>query len=343
MERQLVERDMRRNVLYEKVTTAPSFDELEQELTTWQNDLAILEQAFPSSAQIQQWKQNADALRRELEDHLRARPDDERALAIKGQVLSSRRLLEAFAEEQQQRLHEKLGRLQALLPSFERRQIAMLETTVRGPFAFVPTLDTLRAAALKIYEEIDEALNTTRIQIETVQRSLQSDNPLLTTVAQNAADLGRCEQAIDTVRQQYRQFAAQSGVFEGWLDLTLQATQTADELHGSGSEASKNHARFDQWVHTMSARLAGLNYATLAPPTELQQELHMLQEEVRRASVEAAERFLDLQTRYRQAIATGLGLTDAALWPLHHHNPQTTAEGDNAAAGRCKNHSTALV
>lgn len=328
-ERQLVEHELRRDFLYEKAAITPSLDEIDHLLTAWQHDLATLKQAFPASAQIAQWQQEADALRRELDEQLRTRPDDKRALEIKGQTLSFRRLLEAFAEEQHQQLRDKASRLQISLPRFDGRLVSRLDTTVRGVVTFAQTLNTLRVEALKRYEELDDALNRARGELDAVQRAIQNESLSLSVLAQSATDLTRCEQAIDTVRQRYDQFVAQAEVFQGWLELATRASQLGEEVQRLGGEAGGYRAGFDQWTREVHSSLTDQAYDTLSAPNTLHQELDALSDTVRQTVESAAQRFAERQARYRQAISANLGLNDAALWPLHQYNPQAVADGES--------------
>jgi hypothetical protein len=328
-ERQLVEHEPRRDTLYEKAVVAPSLDEIDRALTAWRNDLEVLRRAFPASAQIAQWQQVADACRHALDEQLQDRPDDKRALEIKGQILGSRRLLEAFAEEQQQQLREKASRNQLSLPRFDRRLVARLDTVARGAVTFAQTLNALRVEALNRYEGLDDALNRARSELDEVQRTIQNEGLSLSMLAKSAMDLAQCEQAIDTVRLRYDQFMGQAEVFEGWLNLTEQASQLGEELQQLGGEAGTYRTTFDRWMRDVRAALTNQTYDTIEASTAFHQELDTLSDTVQQAVTAAAQRFAEKQTRYRQVIEDRLGLNHTTLWPLHQYNPQAVAEGES--------------
>ncbi len=327
--RQIVEHDTQRDHLYEKPTIAPSLDEINRIMTAWENNLAMLGQAFPASVQITQWQQETSALRRDLDEQLRTRPDDQRALEIKRQILSFQRHLEAFAEEQQQQLRNKVSQRQIGLPRFDRRLIARLDTTIRRSVAFAQTLDALRAEALNQYEELDDTLNHARARLDEIQRIVQNENLALSMLAQSAAELARCEHEIDLVRRRYDQFMEQAKIFEGWLDLAERASYLSDELQRLGSEADAYRIAFDQWVCNVQSVLVNQTYNTIRMSTNFHQELETLSDTVKQAVAAAAQQFADKQKRYRQLIGDQLKLNHEALWPLHHYNPHAVTEIEN--------------
>lgn len=324
--RQMVEYDMQRDCLYEKPTIAPSLDEINRIMTAWENDLAMLGQAFPTSAQIIQWQQETSALRRDLDEQLRTRPDERRASEIKRQILSFRRHLEAFAEEQQQLLRTRISQHQIGLPRFDRRLIARLDTTVHRVVAFAQPLETLRIEALNQYENLDNTLNQVRARLDEMQRIVQSESLALNMLVQSVMDLAHCEHEIDIVRRRYNQFMERAKIFEGWLDLAEQASQFSDELQRFGDESGAYRTAFDQWACDVQRALVNQTYDTIGVSTNFHQQLETLGDTVKRAVSDAAQRFADKQMRYRQIIEDQLKLSQEALWPLHHYNPQAVME-----------------
>jgi hypothetical protein len=325
-ERQLVEHEPRRDILYEKAVIAPSLDEIDHALTAWRKDLEVLKRAFPTSAQIAQWQQEADACRHVLDEQLHDRPDDKRTLEIKGQILNSHRLLEAFAEEQQQQLRDKASRNQLGLPRFDRRLITKLDTTAHGAVTFAQILNTLRVEALNRYGGLDDALNRARGELDEVQRTIQNEGLSFSMLAKSAIELARCEQEIDTIRQRYDQFMGQAEALEGWLDLTEQASRLGEELQRLGGEAGKYRTTFDRWMREAQTALTNQTYDSVKAATAFRQEFDTLSDTVHQAVAVAAQRFAEKQLRYRQVMENQLGLNHTALWPLHQYNSQAVAE-----------------
>lgn len=327
--RQLIEHEQQRDILHEKPTTAPSLDEIEQILTSWELDLAMLGQAFPDSAQIAQWRQETGALRRALNEQLQSRLDDKRALEIKSQTLSFRKLLAAFAEEQQQYLRDKVNQRQHSLPKFDRYLVAKLDTSVQGSTPFAQTLNILRIEALKEYEAIDNALNHMRERLDNLQRTIQIEELSLNTLAQNAMEFARCEREIDIVRQRYDRFARQANVFEGWLDLEKRASQLNKELQQLGGNTDTYRRAFDQWLRKVQDVLAHQTYNAIGEATDLSRELDTLTTAVSQAIAAAAQQFAAKQAIYRKAIVEQLGVRPETLWPSHQYNPQAILESES--------------
>ncbi len=327
--RQLVEDEPQRDFLYEKPIITPSLDEIDHLLADWEHDLAMLGQAFPASVQIAQWRQEAGALRRELNEQLRIRLDDKRALEIKSQTLSFRKLLAAFAEEQQQHLRDKVNQRQRGLPRFDRRLVVVLDTTVRGSIPFAQTLNTLRAGALKRYEAIDDALDRARERLEALQRTIQSEGLSLNMLAQSAMELARCEEEIDAVHQQFAQFMQQAEILEGWLDLAALASQIGEELQQLGSDAGVHRIAFDQWVRHAQDALANQTYGAIREATDVRNELDTLNNAVKQAVAAAAQRFAEKQACYRRVMGEQLRVNQETLWPLRQYNPQAATESDS--------------
>ncbi len=325
--RQLIECE--RDFLYDKPITAPSLDEIDQIIVAWEQDLDMLEQAFPTSAQLEQWRQETGALRRELNEQLRTRPDDKRAVEIKSQTLSFRRILAAFAEEQQQHLRNKVNQRQIGLPRFDRNMIARLDTLVRGSILLAQPLNTLRLEALKQYEAIEDALKRERERLDTLQRAFQSEGLSLNALAHNAMALARCEQGIDTVRQRFDQFLQQAKIFEEWRGLVEQASQIGEELQRLGSDADTHRTAFDQWVRRVHAFLVNHTYNTITGTTDFRNELDTLSNAVKQTVAAAAQRFAEKQADYRQVIAEQLKMNQEALWSLHRYHPQMAAESES--------------
>ncbi len=325
-DRQFVE--LQHDWLSEKAIATPSLDEIERALTDWNNDLALFKQAFPSSAQLTQWQQEAETLRCEIEEHLRHRLDDRRMLEINGQIRRFQRSLDAFVEEQRQQLHGRARERHHSLPQFDRSLIARLDTTVRGELPFTQSLDDLRRAALHRYEEIDDAIKRIRGKLDEIQRATATEDRLLTDVVGSAAELARCEQDINAVRRQHDTFLECAKTLEGWLDLAEQASCLHHHLGQLSHEFGVYQTAFGQWVHDVQAVLMNITPETIKLSAPYHRQLNKLQDAVHQAVATATQQFKDREERYRRIIGVELGLNESMLWTPCQYNPQSVTESE---------------
>lgn len=325
VERQLVERDQRRGILREVIPAAPSTDELERELRTWQAHLNTLAQGFPQSGQLRQWQDDATTLHRTLEE-LHIRPTDEQALVLKQTMVDRQNQLLLFAEEQQQHLKQQAAQALKNLPRFTPNQISTLDTTVHGSYPFTQALNGIRSEALKTYETIDDQLKTLRQKLEGTQRQLQNERLPLGTLAQTAQLLTSYEKEAEAHQQQYISFIASFSHFTNWRTIAEQAPPVAELLQTQSQASNEIRQRFEQLIQTANTTIHRQTYANLPNPEPIKKDLQSIQEEIQRIRAEASEHFHTLQERYRQLLHSTLRARSDELWTPHSYNPQAVTE-----------------
>lgn len=326
--RQMARLDAQRDVLYEQAGLVLSLEEVEQALNAWEHDLQILAQAFPDSVQIVHWQAEAHALHRELENQRQTRSDGQRRLAVKNQVASFSKILQAFVTEQHRQLRDRFNQQHFILSQFDRHLITQLDQTVSGSLAFGPTLDLLRIKTLHRYGEFDDAFQHAHTKLEQMRSTFQREDVALEQFVHYATTYSQFEREILGLRQKYEQFVQQAKIIVDWIELAKQAARLEEQLQALGSEASPYRADFYRWSQQVQDMLARQQLDDLTPSDKLREELTVMQNAVQKCLTVAEQRFATKQALYRQMMSELLGLDQTTLRPLRQYNPHAAAASE---------------
>lgn len=320
-ERGLIEKDPRRGVLREAITQAPSVDELAADIEGWQEDIAILRNAFPQSNQLRQWQEEAEKAHKFVEERLRAKPDDEQLIRLRRSVQAYRRQLIAFANERHRLLEQEASKLLNRLPMPDRRQGERLEASVQGSVDYVQQVNDLRVRVLRQYTSLAGELERLQRAVHSTQTSLKAEELSLQSLAHMAADLKTHEHQTEELKTQRDEFASRFNDFAAWTNLVGRGSELLAEIQTLGELVREQRDHFQELSREINGYLSANKLDALPHAPTYEMRLNEIAEAVRQLRAEANNRFNTLQERYQRALVDGLGFPRDRLWRPHTYNP----------------------
>lgn len=320
--RRLTEDDARRGLLREAITLAPSVDELEGEIDACLRDIAALQGGFGADPQLRQWADAATKTRQYLNEQLRKKPDDNQLYQRKKGVGALRGQLDNFAIAKQTALREDATRQARQLPPFDARVRAALGSPVQGSVEYVSQInDQLRAGLLRGAVKLEDDITALQKAIATTQSTLAADGLTIDELVDASKAVRAHHTALEQMRRRQDAFARQYSEYAEWVSLIGDGNRLSDELNQMGELVNEHRQAFDQLSRDIKGHLSANKLDALPDAPGFSLQLSQLADAVRAVRLDATGKFTQLQERYREAIAGGLGYPRDQLWPPAQFNP----------------------
>ncbi len=336
IDRGLVEQETRRGILRETVAQAPSVDELVSDVNAWQQDINTLLEAFPNSAQLQEWKTKADRIRKKADNQLRTKPDDKQLILYRRSVRAYRQQLANFVEERHEQLIKTADRLVNQSPTTNHRQEKVLKNPIQGGVDYVQQVNDLRVRIQREYAALEGEMDQLGHHVETTRAALRSDELSIPTLTRLAGDLQGHEGTARELRQQQKKFNAHYDQFVKWISLVSEGSDLMDNIQKLGGLVDEELSQLQDLSREIRGRLSAEKREALPYATTYEPRIAELKERVRAKYAAVTNQFNDLQQRYRNVLKHKLHVPPSQLWDTLTYNPVAPAESYHRLRGEVR-------
>ena len=326
IDRGLIERDNRRGLLRETVAQAPSVDELVSDVSAWRQDINSLLEAFPNSAQLQEWQVKADRIQEMADSKLRMKPSDEQLIRYRRSVRAYRQQLANFIEERHKQLAKTADRLVNQLPTTNHRQEKVLKNPIQGGVDYVQQVNDLRVRIQREHAALEGKFDQLRHQAETTRAALRSDGLSISTLTRLAGELEGHEQTVKELRQQQQAFNTSFDHFVKWTSLVSDGSDLMDNIQKLGDLVDEELSQLRDLSREIKGRLSAEKREALPYATTYKPRIAELKERVRNKYAAVTNRFNDRQQRYRDVLKRKLNVPPTQLWDTLTYNPVAPVE-----------------
>lgn len=318
--RGIVDIEERRGILREAVTQAPSVDELQAEVDSWNDDLQTLRKVFNKSHQLQSWQEEVKKAKGAIEQ-LRERPDDARLITVRRGVQKYRQLLTSWANERHHQLQQEVRNLIASVPPQNEQRERQLMRTVTGSVDYAPQVNDLRNRLLKVHTRLSTDTEQLRQNIERTRASLDVERLSYTALCRLAEEIRDYHPRIEALKERTMTFQVQFDQHVGWVELVEKGTQLSEQIQQHGELVQEQDKLFQEFSRRIRGHLSANKLDALPDAPTYSLELNDISQQVHELKTKATEAFYQLQDRYRTALIQELGFPTDQLWAPYKYNP----------------------
>ena len=319
-ERGLIVQD-RRGTIREGINQAPSIDELATDIETWQQDLKVLQTVFNQNQQLRTWAGEAEKIAMIVNQTLRQKPDDEKAISARRAVQTYRRQLDDFVKDRHQDLAKDIDRFSHSLPQPNPQHSSSLNNSIMGGVSYVEQVNDLRSRLSRQYTTLKNEAESYHHQIDALAAPLKSPDLAIPTLVKLAHDYKKLQSKNVPLQQKCEAFAKDFEQLNEWGRLVQQGSNLSDQIRELGDAVRGEREKFQKLAQDIMGHLSALKIEALPNAPTYENRLREIAEEVRRIKTQASENFANHQERYQATLIGSLKFPRERLWISFSYNP----------------------
>jgi hypothetical protein len=309
-----------RGEIREEINLAPSIDDLVADIEAWQKDVAKLLEVF-NQHQLRSWAEEAEKALVFVNQELRQKLDEEKAIGARRKVQSNRHQLEEFVKDRHQDLVRSIRQFERNTPQLNPLHIKTLTNPVQGQVSYVEQVNDIRSRVLRQFNTLAREVASYREQIKSLAASLETDNLEITTLVKLAEEYKTLQSNNEPLQEKVETATKDFNMFTEWGRLVKDGSDLSEQIQELSDAVRDERAKFQKLSQDIMGHLSANKTAALPDAPTFENQLREIAEAVRAIKAEASNRFADLQERYRHILMASLKFPRERLWSPYPYNP----------------------
>lgn len=335
VDRGLIVQD-KRGTISEEVNQAPSIDELAREIEDWRKDINTLLDVF-NQHQLRSWDEEAEKALNFVNQTLRQKPDDEKAIGARRRVQASRRQLDEFVKDRHQDLIKEVDRFARTVPQPNPQHGKSLSNSVKGGVGYVEQVNDLRSRLLKQYNTLSSEVDAYQQQVKTVAAGLAPNELAISTLIKLSKEYKALQGKNEPLKEKCSAFAKEFEMLTAWGGLVQRGSELSDQIQELGDAVREEREKLQKLSQEIMGHLSAHKTSALPDAPTYENRLREIAEAVRVIKVQASDRFANLQERYQELLIRSLQFPRHLLWTPYSYNPTDPDDSYRRLAQDVKN------